>query len=500
MGKDTTAETLALMKAAQANPDAALTKAWTQSGSATTGITAYDLEAPAKKLYPVITPLRNAIPRTSGKGGIQANWKAITGVNTGKMSPGVSGGKRSGVIVTSVADYSAVYRGLGLEDSVDFEADYASEGFDDVKALATEGLLRSMMIGEEGVILGGNNSLALGNTPTPTLSDANTGGSLLANTAYGVRCVALSWEGQYVATVAAGVVQQVTRANADSSNDVINMGTANISAQANITTSNNAANTHVISASVTPVAGAFAYAWYWGLAAGNLVLGAVSYINSVSMSANATGTQVASTLTGTDFSRNSLLFDGLLTMCSTSALNAYRVALPTGNAGTGTPLTSDGKGGIVEIDVALQSFWDNYRLSPEEIWVNSQEQKNISSKILDGTTTSAARFVFNVDQGTIAGGVMVKSYLNKFSMNGAQEIPIRLHPNLPPGTILFLSKSIPYPLSNVGNVMQIRCRRDYYQIEWPLRTRKYEYGVYCDEVLQHYFPPSMGILTNIANG
>ena len=39
--------------------------------------------------------------------------------------------------------------------------------------------------------------------------------------------------------------------------------------------------------------------------------------------------------------------------------------------------------------------------------------------------------------------------------------------------------------------MQIRTRQDYYQIEWPLRTRKYEYGVYADEVLQHYFPPSM---------
>src|SRR3990172_9481564 len=250
-------ETLALIKAAQGVPDLTLSKAWTQSGSATSGITAYDLEAGAKKLYPVITPLRNSIPRVSGKGGIQANWRAITGVNTGKISPGVSGGKRSAVIATSTADYTAVYKGLGLEDSVDFEADYASEGFDDVKALATEGLLRALMIGEEGVILGGNNSLALGNTPTPTLSDANTGGTLLGNTAYGVRCIALTWEGQYVSSVAGGVQQQVVRTNADGTTDNVNMGSANISSQANITTANTA-NTHVVSASVAAVAGAFA--------------------------------------------------------------------------------------------------------------------------------------------------------------------------------------------------------------------------------------------------
>src|SRR5213076_229072 len=55
---------------------------FTQSGSATTGLTFYDLEAGAKFLYPVLTPLRNEIPRVSGKGGIQANWKAVTGINT----------------------------------------------------------------------------------------------------------------------------------------------------------------------------------------------------------------------------------------------------------------------------------------------------------------------------------------------------------------------------------------------------------------------------------
>jgi len=32
------------------------------------------------------------------------------------------------------------------------------------------------------------------------------------------------------------------------------------------------------------------------------------------------------------------------------------------------------------------------------------------------------------------------------------------------------------------------------------RTRRYEYGVYADEVLQHSFPPSMAVITNIGNG
>ena len=45
-----------------------------------------------------------------------------------------------------------------------------------------------------------------------------------------------------------------------------------------------------------------------------------------------------------------------------------------------------------------------------------------------------------------------------------------------------------------------RTRREYHQIEWPLRSRKYEYGVYVDEVLQHFFPPALGVISNITAG
>jgi hypothetical protein len=497
-------ETIDLLKKAHGNPDNELLKAWVQSNSAISGITAYDLEAPSKKLYPVITPLRNEIPRVSGKGGIQANWRAVTAVNSTAMQPYVSQGNRSGIISTTVADYTASYKGLGLEDSVTFEADYAAENFEDVKALSVEGLLRSMMIAEEKVILGGNTSFSVANTPTPTLSSANTGGSLTGNVSYGVGCVALTFEGYLLASLSGGIVQTTVRTNADGTSDTINGGTALPSAQANVTSSVSA-NVSTISASVTAVAGAVAYAWYWGLASGNLTLGAITTINSVLINAAATGN--ASTaggnfnaLTANNRSTNSLAFDGLLTFAAQSSLGSLQVTQATGTPGTGTPLTSDGAGGIVEIDAALKSFWDNYRLSPDTLWVNSQEMNNIGAKIMAGQTNGAMRINFNMEQGMVGGGIMVRTYLNKFAMDGATELKIRLHPNMPPGTMLFTTSRLPYPLSNVTNILQMRMRRDYYQIEWPMTTRKYQYGVYEDGVLQNYFPPSQGVITNIANG
>jgi hypothetical protein len=108
--------------------------------------------------------------------------------------------------------------------------------------------------------------------------------------------------------------------------------------------------------------------------------------------------------------------------------------------------------------------------------------------------------VFDADQGALGGGVMVRTYLNKFSMAGPKVLDIRVHPNMPAGALLMTSKTLPFPLSNVGNVVQVRTRQDYYQIEWPPRARRYETGVYADEVLQHYFPPSMAVIANIAAG
>lgn len=491
----------ALGKALKAPIPEALAKAWTQSASPTSGITAYDLEAPAKLLYPVLCPLRNEIPRVGGGVGTAVNWRAVTGINTGLLGVGVSEGDRGGVIAHTTADYTAAYKGIGLEDNVTFEADYSAQSFDDVKALAVNGLLQSLMIGEEQVLLGGNNSLALGTTPTPTLAGSTTGGTLAAAT-WSVICVALSYDGFYTGSVVNGIRASIARTNADGSTTTYGGGAAQKSGNATVATTG---TTSSITASVTNVNGAAGYAWFWG-AAGSEVLGAITSINSVTITATATGTQTAASLPASDNSRNTYVFDGILTQVFTAGSGAYVYRMPNGTAGVGTKLTSDGAGGIVEFDALLKDRWDNYRLSPDCIWVSSQEQMYIQQLILAAPNTQAQRFVFQVEQGRIMGGTMAISYMNKFGMTGGaeygngKEIPIKVHPNLPPGTVLFTSKTLPYKLNNVPNVIQVKTRRDYYQLEWPLRTRRYEYGVYADEVLQNYFPPAFGVITNIGLG
>lgn len=463
------------------------------SASPASGLTFYDLELGAKFLYPVLTPLRNMIPRVSGKGGIEAAWRAITAINTTGLRFGVSTANRGGVLAVATHDYTATYKGIGVETSVDFEAQYAGNEFDDVRAIAAKTGLEALMLGEEAMILGGNTSSPLGTTPTPTLTAATTGGTLAAQT-WSVICAAMTLDGMINGSIAGGVQGEITRTNADgTSSDTFGGGVGRKSANATVATTG---STGSILGTVTSVPGALGYAWFWG-PAGAEVLGAITTINSVKITAAATGTQTAVSLGANDNSTNALAFDGLLYQALKPGSGAEVLTMPTGTAGTGIPLTNDGVGGIVEIDLVLKSMWDNYRLSPDTMWVSSQEASSISRGILVGSQTSAQRFVFESAQDMVGGGIMVRTYLNRFSMQGGSVVDIKVHPNMPAGTILFTTKMLPYPLAGVGNVMQIRTRQDYYQIEWPLRTRKYEYGVYADEVLQNYFPPSMAVITNI---
>jgi hypothetical protein len=149
---------------------------FSQSATATSGLTFYDLELGAKFLYPVLTPLRNMIPRVSGKGGIQAAWRAITAINTMGLRFGVSSANRGGVLAVATHDYTATYKGIGVETSVDFEAQYAGQDFDDVRAVGAKTGLEALMLGEEAMILGGSTSTPLGTMPTPTVAALPTGG------------------------------------------------------------------------------------------------------------------------------------------------------------------------------------------------------------------------------------------------------------------------------------------------------------------------------------
>jgi hypothetical protein len=124
-----------------------------------TGLVPFDLEAPAKYLAPRPTPLRNKLPREKGQGTAR-RFKRITGITgsgtggVGSFHPGISeatqnnfappGGGNAlylnrGAKISYAGDDKIVpYFEFGVSDSVTFAAQYAGQGFQDVRALSAQ--------------------------------------------------------------------------------------------------------------------------------------------------------------------------------------------------------------------------------------------------------------------------------------------------------------------------------------------------------------------------
>jgi len=502
LAQQVTADTIALVHAAISGgglEEMIKAAGFTQPAAGFGGLQNFSLEKVAANLFPVITPFRNRIPRRiHEEGGTQANWKAFTAINSMGIEAGVADGNRGGATSTSSADYWAAFRQMGLEDFVTFGAQLSAKGFLDLRSRSNTNLLWALMIAEELTDIGGNTSMPLGQGNQPSAADVGTGGALAANTTYSVIVAPLTLAGFMTGNVVSGVRGLVTRTNADQSVDTYGGGTGKPSANRTVATASDGNATHALNVLTAPTAGAAGYAWFWG-PVGAEVLGAITTINSLVITSAAGGTQTAASLGANDNSTNGLVYDGILTQVAKTG-SGYWATMPTGAAGMGTPLTADGEGGVVEIDAALQWFWDTRRMSPTRIWCNSQERRNITKKVLMGSATGSQRFTINSDQGNLTGGDLVRTYLNKFAMGAAQSLPIELHPDVPPGTLMFDTDRLPYPIPGQDELLVKLLRQDYNATDWALKSRKFESGVYFDGVLQNYAPFAFGAISNIGNG
>jgi hypothetical protein len=360
-------------------------------------------------------------------------------------------------------------------------------------------LLQKMMTKEEHALVGGNASLALGTPAAPTLTAATLAGATLPAATYSVIVVALTYEGWQNSSLAGGVATSMVVTGADGQTYTLSGGSSNKSPAATQAVTLGQS----LSAVATPIQGALAYAWFVGTA-GNEKLEAITTINSAVFSKPLAGTGQAATAVTADNSRNAnLAFDGLLTAALLPANGAYVQSLATGTAGAGSFLTASGRGSVVEIDNMLQTMWDNSRLSPTVLYVNSQELRNMSNKVLTNASGPLLQITKSPEEayGLTAGGT-ISWYYNPFALNGGSKIPVKIHPYLPAGTIMGYCETLPeaYQNNEVPNVAEVKTRRDYYRVDWPLRTRQREVGVYAEQVLAVYVPFAMGVITNIGNG
>lgn len=424
----------------------------------------YNLETVVPQYWDNLTPFLSILPRQGGQSGSAINWKFVKRLKTGRKHLGAPEGGRGALMSRDFIDKTAAFKTLMLETRVTDQVAAASRGLSpDALASATEGLIAEFTQLEHRAIINGcNSAIASPGAPVATL----TAGGTLADGAYAVRVVALTGEGWFNwveggSSLVAGIALDQVVALADGSTVTIKGGASSASTASNTVTVAGANKS--ITATVADVAGAFAYAWFVGLAASPnaMTLAAVTHINRVVVTALGPGPQAAGDF-AVNRTDNALVFDGLLRQISVADSGAVIRSLD------GAGLTDAGAGRVAELDTAFKAAWDNDKIVYTHIFASSDVCTKLNQIVSKGTGPAQFQLAQTAN-GQLTSGIAVAAYLPPIPAADSRPAQIIACPDLPPGTVILFCDRIQYA-SGVGMPADIVLGIDYNMETWP-RTR-----------------------------
>lgn len=463
---------------AQRSAGADLIKDITVSSPISTGIVAFDLEAPAKLLAPRPTPLRNRLPRKKGVG-LSHRFKVISGFTgsgtggVGNTFPGITDSTttafgsinylRGPKIAYAGSDKVVPYKQFSLSDAVPFSAQFAGQGYQDIRQLSQTSVLYASMLMEERMLLMGRGT------------DSGFVGALAAP--------AIALTARTAAAGESALTGFTTKVYVYVTSDAGSFGQSVLSTVANVAVSAG----QVVDVAITDAAGALGYRVYVGTGASQPADTAIWYAGRTGYNlftlqgALPTSGTAASTIVA-DTSAYASGYDGMLPQIfAGGTVNRINAALSTSNPG-------------VEFQNVFSTLYDGVKADPDEIYLNGADRKQLSDAIKSGST---ANYRLTIKQDEIGGAVLgdvVTGLQNEVTGKG---VTLTVHPWLPQGVAPVVSWTLPIPDSNVTDVWSVFNVQDYMAIEWPVTQLAYETSTYWNGTLVGYAPAWNGVVAGI---
>ena len=463
---------------------------FTTGSPVSTGLVPFDLEAPAKYLAPRPTPLRNKLARVKGQGTARRIKRitGITGSGTGGVSvfhPGIAETTQTNFAVNGSSNALYLNRGakisyagddkifpyyqFSMSDEVSFAAQFAGQGFQDIRALSAQSLLYSSMLAEERMLLfgrGSNTSYWSGALSVPTATIAN------ASPATGESPVTGYTTNLWIKVTA----------------DAGDFGESASSAIASVAASAGTVGVVTISSAIT---GALGYRVYVGTGASAPADSALYYAGRTgSLTFRLTGALPTSGTTvahavSTDTSAYANGYDGIMPYV-TGANSGYNKVLNSTFNGT-----SPGS----EFQAAFASLYTSVKADPDEILFNGTDRKNLSELLKNSSSTNYRLTLQQDEIGNAVVGSVITAIQNEVT---GKVVPMTVHPWMPQGNTAILSYSLPIPDSQVSNVWSVVNVQDYMGINWPVIDFQYQMSSYWQGTFVCYAPAWNGSITGIA--
>lgn len=481
--------------------EADLAKDWLSNSPLSTGLVAYDLQAPAKYLVPRDTPLVNRTPRTTQGVGTTGRFKQILGVsNSGTggvadLTPffnsesvsttfgGVTGLRRPPKISYAAADQAILFMEQGLSDDVSMKAFYQSQGYENLRQLSQTALLWATKVGEEksllyarGTATGFSGALA---APTAVAIGANqtpTGGAV-GNSAN-------------IATLFCYVTAKSGRGESVASTVVSSTTFSAVTGKTSLIT-------------WTDSPGALGYNVYLGTVTGiaNAFFDGTTQVNSFQTTFTGGGTggvpSTGAQPPGSDTSGDANAYDGFLTVLSNPNVAGYvsrlNSTLSTANPGT-------------EFQAAFAALYNNAGPSggqsllarPNVVWIYAGGRVALSDALK--TNPTGVGYRLTIENELANTGVKLGSIVNGLVNEVTGDmVDLEVHPYMPKGCSIVHSETLPIPNSEVSSTVEVRNVVDYTCIEWAPIQMSWDQSTYMLGSPLFYAPVFSGAVLGIGN-
>lgn len=459
----------ALAQVTELNKDWSLTNPLNTVPYGPTGMVPYDLDPALALLVPRSFILRNSVPRIGGIG--QAyEFRRILGV-TNSGSGGVANMNTFFAPTGNTTSFGSVtlnrpakisyaadrvvlsYKNQGVSDSVDMTAQFAGQGYQDLRQLSHTSAVWAHMLGEERNMANSRTTALAFTGAAVAAADATVSGSgLPAGTTVPVIVTPISSIGEGQGVSAGNVT--ITAGQGIKLTTVPTLG-----------------------------AGTLGIAFYVTIA-GTVYRGATVYSNGASPTTFVAVAAAPST-SADNGSYNSNGYDGFVSTLGSTANGSGYVKALNGTLSTTEP--------GAEFQDAFASLFSSVIADPDMILTTAAIRRSLA-KALQSGTSNGYRLTYETGQDGITVGSVITAVQNEST---GKMVDVVAHPYLPAGVALIHSTQLPFPDSGVSATVNAVNVQDLAVLEWPQIQMSWDLSTYQYGTLAFRAPAWSGAITNI---
>jgi len=455
----------------KASPNWTLTNPLNNSTSGVTGLVPYDLDPALALLVPRNFTLRNMTPRIGGIG--QAyEFRRILGVtnsNTGGVANMSTFFNPTGTSATfgsvslnrpSKISYAAdkivlSHVNQGVSDSVDLTAQFAGQGYTDLRQLSHTSALWAHMLGEERNMLNARSSvLSISSASATAANDTTVSGSGLPATSSSAVIVTFSSSLGESQAFSAGSVTNATAGQSVKLNSLTGVPTGTLAVNIYVTVG------------------------------GTFYKGTTVYTNGTAPTTFSTVSALPST-SADNGSGNSLGYDGYVS--TLTGANAGSTIALNGKLSTTIPGS--------DFQTLFYNLYTSVIGDPDMILTSGAVRKSLADSIQQQANPTGYRLNYTLGADGVAVGSIVNALQNEVT---GKMVELVAHPYMPAGTALVHSKTLPFPDSGVSETVQAVNVQDMIVLEWPQIQLSWDISTYQYGTLAFRAPAWSGAITNIA--